>query len=137
MRTTRQTEDLRTVDDPPETNYALYAKEDISQEDSPNELRWQLEAVRRALTAIRVLAPFTIRNQSDYMRDLVILNDNIRQLPLRGNSARSHLSAAAIRSILCDALWSHVLAKFDAGLDDTTERQMSVIQTSIERASKF
>ena len=136
IRSTRHVEELRTVHGPPETNYALYAKEDIHQEESPSELRRQLEAVRAELTAIRLLAPSTIRDQSDYIRDLTVLNDNIRQLSLRVSSTRSRLSAATIRSKLCEALWSDIFAKFDAGLDATIERQMSDIMTSFEKASK-
>lgn len=118
-----------------ELNYPPYGKEVISQEDSPEMLKRQLLQVRNELAAVNVLAPTTIRDQSDYVRDLTLLNDSIRQLSMRLSRSHPEKPAAAIRATICGALWSAVFAKFDAGLDVATEHQLSSVLLRFDKKS--
>lgn len=126
------------LSDPSESNYPLASKEldVVSQEDSPAQLKRQLAEVRQELAAVTVLTPSTIRDQSDYVRDLTLLNDNIRQLSMRINRARPDVPAAVLRTRICAALWSAVFARFDAGLDGDTERHMSSIMSQFKKPSE-
>ncbi|RSH82150.1 hypothetical protein EHS25_006083 [Saitozyma podzolica] len=125
------------LSDPSESNYPLASKEldVISQDDSPAQLKRQLAQVRQELAAVTVLTPSTIRDQSDYVRDLTLLNDNIRQLSMRINRDRPDLPAAVLRAKICAALWSAVFARFDAGLDGNTEQHMSNIMNQFQKPS--
>ena len=120
---------------PQESNYPLYAK-DVAGEESPEELRRQLAQVRGELTAVNVLAPSTIRDQSDYVREMTLLNNNIRQMSMQINRNRSRVPAATIRTMLCSAIWSTIFAKFDASLDERTDGQMQLIMSKFPKPSE-
>lgn len=122
----------------PESQYQLYGKEGaFAGEDDPNHLRQQLADVRRELTAMSVLSPSTIRDQSDYVRDLALVNDGIRQVAMRANSKRRDLPAGAIKAGLCSALSEHVFSKFDAGLDERLEHDLNVLMKQLKRPGEL
>lgn len=114
----------------------LHSHAYIGQEESPEKLKEQLSQVRSELAAMAVLAPSTVRDQSDYVRDLNLLNDSIRQLSMRINRNQRQLTAAVIRNALYGALQSTVFDKFDAGLDASTEERMSFIMSRFEKPSE-
>ena len=89
----------------------------------------------RSLAAVSVLAPSTIRDQADYMRDLTLLNDNVRQVSMRLARNLKETSASFIRSSLYSILFSEVFAKVDASLDSTTDRQLATIMTKMKKPS--
>lgn len=108
----------------------------MAEEESAEKLRKQLSQVRSELAAVAVLAPSTVRDQTDYIRDLNLLNDSIRQISMRINRTRPQPTAAVIRTALYSTLQSTVFDKFDAGLDTSTEERMSFIMSKFDKPSE-
>lgn len=114
--------------------YQLDSGEGKHGDDESFELRRQLEAVRKELAQMTVLAPSTIRDESDYQRDIAILNDAIRQLSMHINRSQRAMPAATIRSALCSAITSQVFDRFDASLDESMNNQLELIERNMSSA---
>lgn len=117
----------------PPIGYAEDPK-DPTIEGSTSDLRHQLAQVRRELAEVAVLAPSTIRDESDYQRDVALLNDNARQISMRISKANGS-RASDVRLGLCRELYEEVFATFDPSLEQQIDKQFREIYSSISRPS--
>ncbi|ORX37831.1 hypothetical protein BD324DRAFT_680709 [Kockovaella imperatae] len=131
LRKLRNAESSNEID-----QHHLYSSPELDKtEEGPTvkQLQDQLTSVRRELASVMVLTPSTIRDRSDYARDLDLINDDIRQISMRITRNSSYSTAPKVRNVLCATLRSEILTRFDASLKPEDDAKFSEVMSRFPR----